>query len=85
MEIFVDSNGGRIFIAEPNESNPAVRLSRLAEGLAGRWILKGGWDTPNRSARLRNHYVAALEELGFANIRVNSCWGRERRAEKCFG
>lgn len=67
--------GGRILIVEPNESNLAVRLSRLVEGLARRWILKAGWDTPNRSAHLHNHYVAVLEELGFTDIQVNSCFG----------
>jgi SAM-dependent methyltransferase len=66
--------GGRILIAEPNESNPAVRLSRLVEGLAQRWISRAGWDTPNRSTHLHNHYVAALQELGFTDIQVNSCF-----------
>ena len=67
--------GGRILIVEPNESNLAVRLSRLVEGLARRWILKAGWDTPNRSAHLHNHYVVVLEEMGFTDIQVNSCFG----------
>jgi SAM-dependent methyltransferase len=67
--------GGRILIVEPNESNSAVRLSRFAEGLARRWILKAGWDTHNRSDHLHNHYVAVLEDLGFADIHVSSCFG----------
>ena len=67
--------GGKIFIMEPNESNPSVRLSRLIEGMAERWILRAGWDTPNRSTHLSTDYVAALEELGFADIQIGSCSG----------
>jgi ubiquinone/menaquinone biosynthesis C-methylase UbiE len=69
--------GGRILIVEPNESNLAVRLSRLVEGLAQRWISRAGWDTPNRSTHLHNHYAAALQELGFTDIQINSCFGGE--------
>lgn len=69
--------GGRILIVEPNESNPAVILSRLVEGLAQRWISRAGWDTPNRTTHMHNHYVAVLEDLGFADIQVNSCFGGE--------
>jgi len=69
--------GGRILILEPNESNPAVRVSRLVEAFAQRTILRAGWDTPNRSTHLHSHYVAVLANLGFTDIRINSCFGGE--------
>jgi len=68
--------GGKIAIAEPNESNLAVRLSRFVEDLplVRGWVLKAGWDTPNRTVHRHEYYVRALQRQGFTDIKVSSCF-----------
>lgn len=67
---------GRIALAEPNESNLAVRFSRFIEDLPllRGWVLKAGWDTPNRTIHRHNDYIKALERQGFMDIKVSSCF-----------
>jgi len=66
--------GGKIALAEPNESNLAMRLSRFIENLAQKWVLKAGWDTPNRTIHKHNCYLKALEQQRFTDIKVSSCF-----------
>jgi len=68
--------GGKIALAEPNESNLAMRLSRFIEvlPLIRNWLLKAGWDTPNRTVHRHKYYVEALEREGFTDIKLSSCF-----------
>jgi len=67
---------GKIALAEPNESNVAMRFSRFVEDLPllRGWVLRAGWDSPNRTIHRHNHYVEALERQGFTDIGVRSCF-----------
>ncbi len=58
--------GGMIAMAEPNESNLAVRFSRFIEDLPllRTWVLHEGWDTPNRTINKHKQYVEALAQHG---------------------
>jgi ubiquinone/menaquinone biosynthesis C-methylase UbiE len=68
--------GGIIALAEPNESNLAVRFSRFIEDLPllRTWVLHEGWDTPNRTINKHQQYVEALVKHGIAAIKVSSCF-----------
>jgi SAM-dependent methyltransferase len=68
--------GGMIAMAEPNESNLMVRFSRFIEDLPlmRTWVLREGWDTPNRTINKHNQYVEALAQNGITDIKVNSCF-----------
>ena len=68
--------GGKIALAEPNESNLAMRLSRFIEDLPliRNWLLNAGWDTPNRTVHRHKYYVEALERHGFTDIKLSSCF-----------
>ncbi len=68
--------GGKIALAEPNESNMAMRFSRFIEDLPllRRWTLSAGWDTPNRTIHRHKHYIEALERQGFTDIKFTSCF-----------
>jgi SAM-dependent methyltransferase len=68
--------GGRIALAEPNESNLAVRFSRFIEDLPllRGWVLRAGWDTPNRTIHRHNDYIKALDRQGFTDVEVSSCF-----------
>jgi len=68
--------GGKIALAEPNESNLAMRFSRFVEDLSPlrRWTLSAGWDTPNRTIHRHQHYIKALEQQGFTDISFTSCF-----------
>ncbi len=68
--------GGRIAIAEPNESNLAVRFSRFMEDLPllRRWVLREGWDTPNRTVNKHQQYLKALSKNGIVDIDLGSCF-----------
>lgn len=68
--------GGKIALVEPNESNPALRFSRFVEDLPliRQWVLKAGWDTPNRTPHYAQHYTEALKIHGFNNIQMSSCY-----------
>jgi SAM-dependent methyltransferase len=68
--------GGMIALAEPNESSVAARLSRFVEDLPliRQWVLKVGWDTPNRAVHTHDHYRETLERHGFRDIKVSSCF-----------
>ena len=68
--------GGRIAITEPNESNLAVRFSRFIEDLPliRQWVLREGWDTPNRSINKHKKYLQALEKHGIIDIDLSSCF-----------
>ena len=69
-------SGGKIALAEPNESNLAMRLSRFVEDLPllRRWVLSAGWDTPNRTVHKHKYYIEALERQGFTDIKFTSCF-----------
>jgi ubiquinone/menaquinone biosynthesis C-methylase UbiE len=66
--------GGRLTFVEPNESSPAMKLSRFFEDLPiiRKWILKAGWDTPNRTVHRHYHYLDALKRVGFTDIKIHS-------------
>jgi len=66
---------GKIFVVEPNDGNPAMRLSRAIEDVSviRRWILSVGWDTPNRTAHFVRDYVAEFAEHGIGDMRISSC------------
>ena len=68
--------GGMIAMAEPNESNLALRFSRFIEDLPllRTWVLREGWDTPNRTINKHKQYVAALAQHGIIDIKVSSCF-----------
>lgn len=68
--------GGIIGLAEPNESNLAVRFSRFIEDLPllRTWVLHEGWDTPNRTINKHQKYVEALSQYGIKDIKVSSCF-----------
>ncbi len=68
--------GGMIALAEPNESNLAVRFSRFIEDLPllRTWVLREGWDTPNRTINKHTEYVKALLKNGIKDIKVSSCF-----------
>jgi ubiquinone/menaquinone biosynthesis C-methylase UbiE len=68
--------GGMIALAEPNESNLAVRFSRFVEDLPllRRWILREGWDTPNRTINRHTKYTEALTHNGIIDIKLSSCF-----------
>lgn len=68
--------GGKLALAEPNESNWAVRFSRFIEDLplVRGWVLRAGWDTPNRAVHSDELYVRALKGQGFIDIEVSSCF-----------
>jgi 2-polyprenyl-3-methyl-5-hydroxy-6-metoxy-1,4-benzoquinol methylase len=68
--------GGIIAMAEPNESCMAVRFSRWVEDLPllRSWVLKEGWDTPNRTINKHYVYLAALEKIGITKIKMTSCY-----------
>ena len=70
--------GGKIALTEPNESNIVVRFSRFIEGLTimRGWILRAGWDSPNRTIHRHSDYIQALERHGFTNIEISSCFPR---------
>ena len=69
-------SGGKIALAEPNESNIAVRFSRFVEGLPllRGWVLRAGWDTPNRTIHRYSDYIKVLERHGLTDIEVSSCF-----------
>jgi len=66
--------GGRLAFMEPNESSPAMKLSRFFEDLPviRNWILRAGWDTPNRTVHTHRDYIQALRKAGFTEIDVKS-------------
>lgn len=68
--------GGKIALAEPNESNLAMRFSRFIEDLPRirNWLLNAGWDTPNRTVHRHKYYVEVLERHGFTDIKLSSCF-----------
>ncbi|MFA5628907.1 MAG: class I SAM-dependent methyltransferase [Dehalococcoidales bacterium] len=68
--------GGKIAMAEPNESCAAVKFSRWVEDLPllRGWVLKEGWDTPNRTINKHYVYLSALEKYGITNIKLDSCY-----------
>lgn len=68
--------GGMIAMAEPNESNLAVRFSRFIEDLPllRTWVLHEGWDTPNRTINKYKKYVEALAKNSITDIKVFSCF-----------
>jgi ubiquinone/menaquinone biosynthesis C-methylase UbiE len=68
--------GGKIALAEPNESNLAMRFSRFVEDLPllRRWTLSAGWDTPNRTVHRYQHYIEALKRQAFTDIKFTSCF-----------
>ncbi len=68
--------GGRIALVEPNESNPAMRLSRFVEDfpIVRNWILRTGWDTPNRTVHKHRAYIEALKRGGFVELSLNSAF-----------
>ncbi len=68
--------GGKIALVEPNESNLLMRLSRFIEDLPliQKWVLKAGWDTPNRTVHRHNYYIEALKRQGFTDIKLSSCY-----------
>jgi ubiquinone/menaquinone biosynthesis C-methylase UbiE len=68
--------GARIAIVEPNESSFATRFSRFIEDLPllRTWVLNAGWDTPNRTTHIYRDYTEALEQQGFTEIKVSSCF-----------
>ncbi len=68
--------GGRLALAEPNESALSVRFSRFVENmpLLRRWVLNAGWDSPNRTTHIHSDYTEALERQGFTDIKVSSCF-----------
>lgn len=68
--------GGRIAIVEPNESNPAMKLSRFVEDLPvlRKWILHEGWDTPNRTVTGHTRYIQALSHNGINDLNLSSCF-----------
>jgi ubiquinone/menaquinone biosynthesis C-methylase UbiE len=65
--------GGKIAIAEPNESNLLMRFSRFVEDALRPIVLKIKWDTPNRTIHTYKEYVGQFEKLGFTNIELSSC------------
>lgn len=67
--------GGKIAFAEPNESNPVVQFSRFIEDLPllRTWILREGWDTPNRTITKHKQYLQALVKHGIIAITIGSC------------
>jgi ubiquinone/menaquinone biosynthesis C-methylase UbiE len=67
--------GGIIALAEPNESNLAVRFSRFIEDLppVRKWVLGEGWDTPNRTINRHTTYIEALKKHGITDVKVSSC------------
>lgn len=69
--------GGKIALAEPNESNLAVRFSRFVEDLpiVRGWVLGAGWDTPNRTVHKHKYYIEALRKQGITDIELNTCFG----------
>jgi ubiquinone/menaquinone biosynthesis C-methylase UbiE len=68
--------GGKIALAEPNESNVAMRFSRFVEDLPllRNWLLNAGWDTPNRTIHGYKQYIEALDRQGFTDIKFTSCF-----------
>ncbi len=68
--------GGYITMVEPNESNLAVRFSRFIEDLSlfRSWVLREGWDTPNRTINKHTIYVETLSKKGIIDIKVSSCF-----------
>jgi SAM-dependent methyltransferase len=68
--------GGKIAMAEPNESCMAVRFSRWVEDLPlmRSWVLKEGWDSPNRTINKHYIYLAALQKYGISEITLSSCY-----------
>ena len=68
--------GGKIALAEPNESSAAVRFSRWVEDLPlmRSWVLKEGWDTPNRTINKHYVYLDALQKNGITDISLSSCY-----------
>ncbi len=66
--------GGRIVVAEPNGSSPAVRLSNALENLLQGWLVRLGVDTPNEALHNHRVYVKALEQSGITDIKVDSCY-----------
>jgi hypothetical protein len=63
-------------MAEHNESCAAVRFSRWVEDLPlmRGWVLKEGWDTPNRTINKHFIYINALQKYGVNNIELSSCY-----------
>ena len=68
--------GGKIAMAEPNESCAAVRFSRWVEDLPlmRSWVLKEGWDSPNRTINKHYVYLNALRKHGVNDIELSSCY-----------
>lgn len=68
--------GGMIALAEPNESNLALRFSRFIEDLPlfRTWVLREGWDTPNRTINKHKTYIEVLSKNGIADIKLSSCF-----------
>jgi ubiquinone/menaquinone biosynthesis C-methylase UbiE len=68
--------GGKIALAEPNESNLAMKFSRFVEDLPliQNWLLYAGWDTPNRTVHKHQYYIETLERRGFKDIKISSCF-----------
>jgi SAM-dependent methyltransferase len=68
--------GGNIALVEPNESNLAVRFSRFVEDLPllRSWVLREGWDTPNRTINKHTDYIEALVKNGVTDIIISSCF-----------
>ena len=68
--------GGKIALAEPNESNLAMRFSRFVEDLPvlRRWTLNAGWDTPNRTVHRHEYYIKEMEQHGIEDIQFTSCF-----------
>ena len=68
--------GGVMAMVEPNETNAAMRFSRFVEDLPfmRKWVLKEGWDTPNRTINTHKQYVDALAKYNIKDIKVSSCF-----------
>lgn len=65
---------GKVTLLEPNGSNPAVRLSNIIENLWRGWLSKLGIDSANEVIHKHSVYTKALQQQGFVNIKVDSCY-----------
>ncbi len=66
--------GGKVVLAEPNGSNPAVILSSIVENLLRGWLDRLALDTLNEVNHKTGVYTRALERQGFIHVKVSSCF-----------
>jgi ubiquinone/menaquinone biosynthesis C-methylase UbiE len=66
--------GGTLVLAEPNGSNPVVILNNGIKNLFRGWLAETALDTPNEVIHKIKTYTNILEQQGYEQVKIFSCF-----------